>query len=131
MKKADYYRIASKAAALDISVEKARQLINRKQNRKRKQKNHPKPKIVAISYGRLKKWRKAVLLRDNYICQGCGLTESLHVHHKQWKIDRPDLRYDVDNGITLCEHCHDRIHDGLVSYYKQQTWLKNVANGNA
>lgn len=43
---------------------------------------------------------------------GIGLKEvvELNAHHiKNWK-DNEDLRYDVDNDITLCEKCHTRFH---------------------
>ncbi len=83
---------------------------------------------TSFSKPRLRKWRKAVLKRDDYTCQYCGLRESLHAHHKEWQTDRPGLRYKVENGITLCENCHDREHDGLISYYKQQAFLRRIVN---
>jgi 5-methylcytosine-specific restriction endonuclease McrA len=52
------------------------------------------------------KWKNAVLERDNFTCQQCGKTESLHCHHIiPWK-EREDLRFDVNNGKTLCQPCH-------------------------
>ena len=87
-----------------------------------------KQRALAFSKPRLRIWRNAVLKWDNYTCQGCGMRESLHVHHEKWQIDRPDLRYKVNNGITLCENCHDREHQGLISYYKQQDWLRSIVN---
>ena len=95
-----------------------------------KRKNKYGQKKIIPDSVRLNRWRKAVLKRDGYVCQQCGLAESLHVHHKQWKIDRPDLKYKVSNGITLCKHCHDNTHDGLVDYYQQQSWLKDIVGGN-
>lgn len=57
-----------------------------------------------------KEWRKAVYKRDNYKCQICGSKEKLNAHHiKSWK-NFPELRYDVDNGITYCEACHIKWH---------------------
>ena len=57
-----------------------------------------------------KQWVKAVKDRDNWTCQECGATNNLHAHHiKRWK-DYPDLRYDLDNGVTLCHTCHERAH---------------------
>lgn len=54
-----------------------------------------------------KSWRDKVFLRDNYTCQMCfeyGIP--LHADHiKSWK-DYPGLRYDLDNGRTLCIPCH-------------------------
>lgn len=58
-----------------------------------------------------RKWREEVLERDNYICQLCGETEGrLHAHHILPKRDYPELIYNVDNGITLCQDCHTAIH---------------------
>lgn len=57
-----------------------------------------------------KQWRKQVYQRDNYTCQYCGSKEKINAHHiKSWK-DFPELRYDVNNGITLCEKCHINLH---------------------
>lgn len=51
-------------------------------------------------------WRRAVLKRDGYSCQGCGETKSLQVHHiKSWA-NFVELRLVVENGITLCVPCH-------------------------
>lgn len=52
-------------------------------------------------------WRTAVFVRDDYTCQFCrqrgGYLEADHIktfaHH-------PDLRFNVDNGRTLCQGCH-------------------------
>lgn len=52
-------------------------------------------------------WRKAVFERDDYTCQFCrarGVV--LHPDHiKQWAL-YPELRFDINNGRTLCEGCH-------------------------
>lgn len=61
-------------------------------------------------------WRSAVYVRDKYTCQkcgahtGCGRSFELNAHHiYNWK-DNPQLRYDVNNGITLCDSCHTQFH---------------------
>ena len=55
-------------------------------------------------------WRTAVFERDGYRCRKCQGTEELHAHHiKSWA-DFPDLRFDVDNGITLCRSDHALKH---------------------
>lgn len=57
-----------------------------------------------------KTWAKAVKDRDGWKCVDCGSTDSLHAHHvKRWR-DYPALRYDVDNGKTLCHPCHEAAH---------------------
>jgi hypothetical protein len=52
-------------------------------------------------------WRTAVFTRDNYTCVCCnvrgGYIEADHI--KPW-CAYPDLRYDINNGRTLCKPCH-------------------------
>lgn len=56
-----------------------------------------------------KEWRIAVFARDNYTCQACGKRgASLHADHiKSWA-SRPDLRFEVSNGRTMCVACHKK-----------------------
>lgn len=58
-----------------------------------------------------KRWRRDVLNRDNHTCQHCGHQgEGLHAHHiKPWR-DFPEQRYELSNGLTLCEQCHRQEH---------------------
>lgn len=66
-----------------------------------------------------KQWSKAVRERDGK-CVECGETRGLHAHHKKrWK-DYPSLRYDVANGITLCQPCHQRAHGRGFKFYWNQ-----------
>lgn len=55
-------------------------------------------------------WREAVLDRDVYKCCACGSRENLHAHHIKPFAEYPDKRFDVRNGITLCDKCHRAIH---------------------
>jgi predicted restriction endonuclease len=67
-----------------------------------------------------KEWRLRVLKRDGYKCRmpGCKCKRRLQVHHiKKWS-SASMLRYDVDNGISLCFICHKSIKNREI-YYEQ------------
>lgn len=56
-----------------------------------------------------KNWRISVFSKDNYICQCCGDSKgnNLESHHIENFSSNEDLRFNVDNGITLCKNCHN------------------------
>lgn len=56
---------------------------------------------------RYKEWRQSVFERDDYTCQDCGERGGrLNAHHVKRYADYPELRYDAENGKTLCVSCH-------------------------
>lgn len=59
-----------------------------------------------------KRWRYDVFLRDAFTCQECGDARggNLNAHHIKGFADFPELRFEVSNGITLCETCHGKKH---------------------
>ena len=60
-------------------------------------------------------WRADVLERDEYTCQYCGKKGGvLNAHHKKEYAKYPELRYEVENGVTLCEECHRKVHKGEI-----------------
>ena len=67
---------------------------------------HYKERYFSLEY---KLWREAVFKRDNFTCQDCGsYGEYITAHHiKSWK-NYPELRFEVSNGRTLCEKCHEK-----------------------
>ncbi len=57
-----------------------------------------------------KEWKQKCLKRDNFSCRVSGSKENLQVHHLESFASNPDLRFDVDNGITLNKEIHSQFH---------------------
>ncbi len=82
-------------------------------------KNHPnyddnmESKFREKSRSGIGVWRSDVLARDRCICQVTGLKFSkcdLEAHHLCAWTECKELRFDVDNGITLHRDIHDLFH---------------------
>lgn len=54
----------------------------------------------------LRKWSKAVRVRDKNTCQMCGRVGTIEAHHIYPKSLYPDKAYNLDNGVSLCRCCH-------------------------
>lgn len=66
---------------------------------------------IARGLSKYRKWRKKCLARDNFTCQICGKHGGqLNVHHINNFTEFKELRYKTNNGITLCENCHQEFH---------------------
>lgn len=63
-------------------------------------------KRLTYSY---RQWRDAVIKRDK-VCQMCGSSKRLEVHHIKPYAAYPELRQELSNGITLCHDCHVQLH---------------------
>ena len=58
-----------------------------------------------------KEWRKSVFDRDNYTCQKCFTSGAvLNAHHIKHWAKYKDIRFDINNGLTLCKPCHIEVH---------------------
>ncbi|BDH60132.1 hypothetical protein MTP04_02620 [Lysinibacillus sp. PLM2] len=55
-------------------------------------------------------WRLSIYRRDRFKCQKCGSNKHLNAHHVLNHKTHKELRYDVNNGVTLCETCHIEFH---------------------
>lgn len=71
-----------------------------------------KERLYFRGYVEYKAWRQSVYVRDCFTCQNCLFDNSgnLIAHHLDSYADYPDKRLDIDNGITLCNICHDDFH---------------------
>ena len=75
-------------------------------------KNHPcwKGGPQRQSGNKRMRWAKKILSRDGYCCVSCGSFGPLEAHHiKPW-VNFPDLRFELSNGIALCQKCHRKVH---------------------
>jgi len=80
-------------------------------------------------------WRSSVYARDNYTCQSCGDNKSgnLNAHHLNSYHWYKEGRVDVNNGVSLCEHCHILSKNSFHSVYgrvrntkeQYEEWIKN------
>lgn len=72
-----------------------------------------------------KQWRKSVFIKDKYTCQHCGKTGgNLNAHHIKPFSLYPDMRFDINNGITLCRECHIKIHKTEREWNKSKHYEK-------
>jgi 5-methylcytosine-specific restriction endonuclease McrA len=56
-------------------------------------------------------WREAVFARDNYTCQKSDKKGGvLRAHHIYNFAKYPELRFAINNGITLSEKEHNKFH---------------------
>lgn len=74
-------------------------------------------------------WRKQVWLRDKFACKigNPDCSGRIEAHHiLSWK-DYPELRYEVNNGITLCHFHHPRKRNDEMRLSPYFTELVNRA----
>ena len=55
-------------------------------------------------------WKQKVKQRDK-VCQCCGTSSHLEVHHVSPLSEYPQLGTDMHNGMVLCQICHRDYHD--------------------
>ena len=67
-------------------------------------------------------WRNRIFQRDKYTCRWCnahsgnGKDIYLEAHHiKSWK-EYPELRFDLENGLTLCQDCHNTTRGNYANF---------------
>lgn len=67
---------------------------------------------LARDLTKVNRWRRRIFERDRYKCQKCGDDKggNLRAHHIKTWANFPELRYELTNGITLCDSCHKWVH---------------------
>ncbi len=66
-----------------------------------------KPNKLARTCPEFKDWQQSIFQRDKWACRRCGYKgRKIEAHHIKSFADYPDLRYAIENGITLCWPCH-------------------------
>lgn len=80
-----------------------------------------------MSTTKYKEWRLSVFVRDNYTCVFCAQRGGdLNADHiKPWAYF-PDLRYDVDNGRTLCLGCHKKTYKDVFTWRGKVSSPKSI-----
>lgn len=74
-------------------------------------------------------WREEVYKRDHFTCQDCDKhcgSNNIVAHHIKSYAEYPELRFDIDNGVTLCRSCHKKRHKkiGYLTRFGQKTRIK-------
>ena len=80
-----------------------------------------------------KRKRQTVLRRDEYRCRECRrygkTTDGTTVHHVNQLKDRPELCLTTANLISLCNKCHEMMHDRLTDTLTDlgKQWVERVS----
>ena len=113
-------------------------ILEVKKSTKKKSKRVNKAKEAKKSIRKLyDEWTEKVKERDGWVCQLCGAKNHepgktgkptvLNAHHIIARDNKqfPELRFDVENGITLCAGCHrfsrNGPHHGTIIFSE---WLR-------
>lgn len=80
-----------------------------------------------MKHGRYREWRRQVFERDRYRCRVCSAKGQMSAHHIRPYGKFENLRYDLSNGITLCQPCH-KLTLGKEHLFEQE-FLVLLQNG--
>lgn len=83
---------------------------------------------IAMCMAEYKEWRTSVFKRDEYKCVICSKGGSLQAHHIFNWTEYEDLRYDINNGVTVCEKHHPRGRENEKNMV--ETFSRIIGNKN-
>lgn len=77
-------------------------------------------------------WRESVFARDGWKCQKCGDDRggNLTAHHISNFSEFVELRFAIDNGITLCSTCHKQFHRVYTQFHNTREQLEQFLRGS-
>jgi 5-methylcytosine-specific restriction endonuclease McrA len=64
--------------------------------------------------------RRLILARDQYTCRHCKSQNELQVHHLVYIAGREPWQYRSGDLTTLCDACHDEVHQTSGVKYQIQ-----------
>lgn len=108
-----------KSYSLTSGVSKSCGCLHREIIRARKGINHPNYKPYLTEQDRTHRdndcleaeWSKKIKQMAGWTCQKCKIKKRYMVSHHIASYTRyPELRYNLNNGICLCENCHKSFH---------------------
>jgi len=115
----DPYHVSTKKTCSKRCFKKLRSITTSGKNNPN-YRNGITPKIIRLRYSQQYiEWRNAVYERDCWTCQQCGqVGRRLQAHHILSFTKYPNKRFEIDNGITLCVPCHQKLHRRLEAKEK-------------
>lgn len=85
---------------------------------------------ILYSSAEYKQWRYEIFKRDGFACQRCGVKDkTIEAHHLKPQSIYPELRFAMNNGVTLCALCHDEVHGQRASIREQPIILLGIVAG--
>jgi 5-methylcytosine-specific restriction endonuclease McrA len=110
----------------DVAKEEKHKRRDTHQKRWEGKPRKPDRRSKHITNSLYKEWRQTVFERDDYTCQHCQQRGgALQAHHIRSWSKYPDLRYEVENGVTLCIACHK------IANHEQRLAEKQSGNDGA
>lgn len=99
------------AAGQHCSECKGEKIANSQRGKYRNPNRTDEERIKQRKYPEYIAWRRLIYEADDYTCHCCGESGgTLNAHHLRGYAEYPELRTDVNNGVTLCYECHREFH---------------------